>query len=105
MMRRLALAMSVLPGLAMADTLSLTEVLQAQRWVMEEARCADVISLFTTPTEVADDVTEDNSARLLFASTLMEGAALERGVSYGTLALDWGAFCAENPESHWLEFL
>jgi hypothetical protein len=104
-MRRFAFAIAVLPGVAMADTLALTDVLDARHWITEEARCSDVIPLFTTPAEAAADVPADLSLRLLFASTLIEGAAMARGVTYGTLALEWGAFCAENPESGWLDFL
>lgn len=104
-MRFLAIAVSFLPGLAMAETVTLTDVITAETWVLEDARCSDVIPLFTTPTEAVGDVAEDVSIRLLFASTLMQGAALARDVPYGTLVFEWGAFCTENPDSDWLEFL
>jgi hypothetical protein len=104
-MRFLAIAISVLPGLAMAEPLTLTDVINAEAWVFEDARCSDVVPLFTTPTADMDDLSEVVSIRLLFASTLMQGAAMERGVSYGALVLEWGAFCTENPNSDWLDFL
>jgi hypothetical protein len=105
MMRFLAIAISFLPGLAMAEPLTLTDVINAETWILEDARCSDVIPLFTTPAEDTTDVPEYESTRLLFASTLMQGAAMARGVSYGALVLEWGAFCTENRDSNWLEFL
>lgn len=104
-MRVLAIAFSFLPGLGMADTVTMSHVLDAQNWVFAEARCSDVISLFTTPKEFVEDVPEDISMRLLFASTVIRGVAMGRGVSYGEFALEWGAFCVENPDSGWLTFL
>jgi hypothetical protein len=104
-MRFLAIAISFLPGLAMAQSLSVMDVINAETWVLEDARCADVVPLFTTPAEDVANVSEEDSTRLLFASTLMQGVAMARGVSYGALVLEWGTFCTENPDRNWLDYL
>jgi hypothetical protein len=104
-MRFLAIAISFLPGLAMADPLTLKDIIDAETWALEDARCADVVPLVTTPAEDVANVSEEDTTRLLFASTLIQGAALARDVSYGTLVLEWGTFCGENPDNDWLDFL
>lgn len=101
----LAIVISFMPGLAMSEPLTLRDVTNAETWVMENARCSGVISLFTAPAEDVADVPAEESTRLLFASTLMQGAAMARGVSYGGLVLEWGAFCTEDPDSNWLDYL
>jgi hypothetical protein len=98
------LAFSLLPDIALAEAMTLTDVLEARQWVLEDAICSDVISLFSTSSDVADSIQNELSVGLLFASTLIQGVAMERGVSYGTLLVDWGNFCAANPETDWLDF-
>jgi hypothetical protein len=81
----LAFAVPSLPGLAMAEPL----------------RLADVIPLFTIPTKATDEVSEDVSTRLPFAPTVMQGAAMERGIPQGARVPEWVASSTATSDGDW----
>jgi hypothetical protein len=104
-MRCLAFAISSLPRPAIVETLMRTDVINAATWVFEDEGRSDVIPVFTIPTKAPDDVSDGGSTPLHLASTLMKGAAMERGGSYGACVLEWAPSCAETPDGDCMDRL
>ncbi len=92
------------PYSAMADDLSLKEIREARNYVLRSANCAEIGGLFGIPADESSSMSDEFTTGLLFASTYIEGVAKGRGVSYGTLLVEWAAYCADHPDSFWLEF-
>jgi hypothetical protein len=83
---------------------SLSDALDAKKWAFEEATCEEVRGLFRVELESIADVPELESISLLFVSVYVQGYAAGRGEEYSWTLGEWGAFCASNPKSSWLDF-
>ncbi|MCA0961668.1 hypothetical protein [Salipiger bermudensis] len=90
------------PTLASAGGETLQAVNRAEDWVLTKATCAEARGLFTVDPVEAADMPEDDVIAMQFIFVYLHGYAAAKGMSYGTVLAEFGAFCQANPDSFWL---
>ncbi|WP_144266901.1 hypothetical protein [Salipiger bermudensis] len=102
-MKRVLLAVLLaVPGFASAGVETLQVVDQAEEWAMTKATCAEARGLFLVDPAKAADMTEHDVIAMQFIFAYMRGYAAAKGVSYGAVLAEFGAFCKSHPDSFWL---
>lgn len=80
------------------------DILGVKDYVLAEATCTEIGSLFTVPAEDAANLSDEFSVGLLFVTSYLEGISHALGEPYGAQLVKLSAFCTENPDSHWADF-
>ncbi|MBY6004294.1 hypothetical protein KUV62_10265 [Salipiger bermudensis] len=102
-MRLFLAVLLAVPCFATAGVETLQVVDQAEDWAMTKASCAEARGLFLVEPAKAADMSEHDVIAMQFIFTYMRGYAAAKGVSYGTILAEFGAFCEANPDIFWLD--
>ena len=70
-------------------------------WRTEVGGRLPIINPFFDPAKAAD-MTEHDVIAMQFIFAYMRGYAAAKGVSYGAVLAEFGAFCESHPDSFWL---
>ena len=103
-MRILALIFLALPTPVDATSMELGEIEAAKNWMLRTAVCEDLREVFLVAPSSAGDMSTQDVAALMFASTYIEGVADARNMRYSDLLVEWGRFCKSNPNTPWREY-
>ncbi|WP_335946514.1 MULTISPECIES: hypothetical protein [Salipiger] len=90
------------PGFASAGVETLQLVDQAEEWAMTKATCAEARGLFLGDPAEAAEMSEHDVIAMQFIFAYLRGYAAAKGVNYGAVLAEFGAFCQANPDSFWL---
>ncbi len=102
-MKRMLLAVLLaVPGFASAGVETLQLVDQAEEWAMTKATCAEARGLFLGDPAEAAEMSEHDVIAMQFIFAYLRGYAAAKGVNYGAVLAEFGAFCQANPDSFWL---